>query len=78
MQRRSRTQINTATTQDAATECADVQIAIVMNRVGCSEHKNDGQSSVKRHSIYECYFLKITFRHWCPGMQCIPVTVVGN
>jgi hypothetical protein len=60
-----------------AIEFEDFRIVVVTTSGGCRKHENCGESAIKRHLINVCYFLKIAFLKWCPGMQCIPVTANG-
>lgn len=50
---------------DAAIECDDYLIAVLVNRVEYKKHKK-GVSGVKCHSVYALYFSKIASRNWFP------------
>jgi hypothetical protein len=61
--------------QSVATECDDIQTAVLMNWVECKKEKNYRILIAKCHIIYAFYFLKITSK-WSPSMKLIPVIVI--
>jgi hypothetical protein len=50
--------------QDAAVECDDFQLALLVNHFQCNKQRNYGITVVKFHLIYAFYLLKITSPKW--------------